>query len=142
MKTSFVAFVIASIASISVANQENQLLFSLESARVLQNAPSNGTTTYNTAVFAPSYSHEGDNNLSNEGITGIVLGFFVYAVFILYAVVMLINDNKEMHAKFNKIVEDKLTILRSEYNVQQAEIRAFEVEFNQNENSRGKKKVA
>ena len=115
MKTSFVAFVIASIASISVANQENLLLFSLESARVLQSAPSNGTTTYNTAVFAPGYSHEGDNSLSNEGIAAIIVGFLVYGAFIFYSVVMFIIDNKEMHAKFNKIVDDKLTILKSEY---------------------------
>ena len=55
-------------------------------------APSNSSTTYNTQFFAPGYNHESENYLSNEGISAMVIGFTVYAGFIINAVVMLIID--------------------------------------------------
>jgi len=93
------------------------------------------TDTFNVSEdsHGPQEEFEGGYQL------GLILGFIVTGVAMLFAVVVILNDECKRHTKFQKMVEDDIHQLKAKHGCSQADIDRYMTEFEDKEKLRGVK---
>ena len=71
--------------------------------------------------------------LSETSRVGLILGFAAVGIFIIYANIKVILDEKKRHAKFEDDIVEAETTLQNEYNVDENELAQIKEEFAQME---------
>lgn len=91
-----------------------------------------------TNTFSPNYNHDG-MDLVESGVAGLILGFFVYGGFLLFAATMMVRDAINRDAMYKDLVDERKKILIDVYGCSEDEIKSILKEF---DDKSSKKKVA
>ena len=70
---------------------------------------------------------------------GLILGFVVTAFAMVFAVVVILNDECNRHDRFKKLIEDDIHQLKAKHGCSQADIDRYLAEFEDKEKIRGQK---
>ena len=67
-----------------------------------------------TNTFSYAYNNEGEI-LNRAGVCGMVVGFFVFGVFLAYAVIMLFLDDRKRHRDYDNDIQSCKEELQTKY---------------------------
>jgi len=96
-------------------------------------------SNYYTKEFPEGAAYHGEvPTFEGNAQLGLILGFITTGFFMIFGVVVLIQDECKRHESFKKIVSDDIVKLKTTYNVTDAEIQQYENEFLERESMRGK----
>ena len=95
------------------------MLFKDSSLRRLDASP------ITTKFFAPSFSHEAENELGKSATVGIIVGYVGFVSFLLFGFVMILIDYIKAHKKLDKSIEVKIQSLKTNYGLTAEMIKLF-----------------
>ena len=90
--------------------------------------------TSRSIVFTHDFAHTADTygvpeEYTGANLVGAIIGFLVTGIFMVFAIIMLINDEIKRHKEFAQKISDDKRKLKSIYNVDQNQLDAWEREF-------------
>ena len=125
MKSNFCALAVCA-SLVSGALADSDLLF--DTGRTLAETKLNRKTD----TFSHSYNNEGDI-LNRAGVCGMVIGFFIFGVFLAYAVIMLVLDDRKRHSDYDNEIKNCKNILMTKYKCTTEEVERMMDDFAAND---------